>query len=74
MRLTNRGICNYFKERIEAKSHKSDEVNMGQCVTIEFKGDPEESERAIYQGFPQFSKMADYLLISESLGMQIGDS
>ena len=55
MRLTDRRICNYFKERIVVKSHKSDEVIRNHCVTIDFAEDLMGSEGGISMvDFPVF--------------------
>ena len=60
MHLTNRGIYNYFKERIVVKSNKLAEVITRHGVTVGFMEDLEEPERGISHGkFPCFLKRED---------------
>ena len=71
MYLTNRGIYNYFKERIVVHPHKSDEVIRKDFVTAEFMDDLEEPACDICMvGFPSFLKRVGGLLNSEALERQ----
>ena len=75
MRLTNREIYNYFEYFSIVKSHKLADVIRKHCLNVELVGGLGESVSDIPQGeFPNFLRMAEYLLNSDAIGRKFGSA